>query len=272
MTTTSLTQSPGSAPLLQRGRDFSVRDRVVVVTGAGQGIGREYVRQLAAAGAVPIVADINRDAADRVVGEIEAEGGQALAAGVDVSDPASVEALVQQTVSSFGRVDALVNNAAVFSTLEMRPFDEIPLEEWKRVLDVNVTGAFLCARAVTPHMRAAGWGRIVNIGSGSVPLGVPNYLHYVTSKAAMTGMTNSMAKELGRFGITVNLVQPGGTFHEVPRKTLTEEAKARQIAAQCINRGEIPADLSGLVIFLCTPAAEFITGQTLVCDGGLTHG
>lgn len=272
MTIKGLADDTAVSPLLTRGRDFSVEGRVVIVTGAGQGIGREYARQLAAAHAVPVIADVNHEAAVRVASEIAGEGGEALAVEVDVSDPASVEALVSRVVDSLGRVDALVNNAAIFSSLEMRPFDQIPLEEWRRVIDVNITGAFICASAVAPHMREAGWGRVINIGSGSVPLGVPNYLHYVTSKSALVGMTNSMAKELGPFGITVNLIQPGGTFHEVPRKTLTEEAKARQIAAQCINRPEIPADLAGLVIFLCSPASEFITGQTLVCDGGLTHG
>ncbi|WP_328394047.1 SDR family NAD(P)-dependent oxidoreductase [Nocardia sp. NBC_00416] len=255
-----------------RGRDFSVRDRVVIVTGGGQGIGREYARQLAAAGAIPIIAELDAESGPSVVAEIESAGGRAQAVQVDISDPGDVERLIETTVAEFGRVDGLVNNAAIFSSLDMKPFEEIPLAEWRRVLEVNVTGAFLCARAVSKHMRSAGWGRIINIGSGAVPLGVPNYLHYVTSKSAMVGMTYSLAKELGTSGITVNLVQPGGTFHEVPRKTLSEEAKARQIAAQCIGRGEVPADLSGLVLFLCSPAAEFITGQTLVCDGGLTHG
>jgi 3-oxoacyl-[acyl-carrier protein] reductase len=258
--------------LLERGRDFSVRDRVVLITGGGQGIGREYARQFAAAGAIPVIAEVDEHSGSRVVDEIEQAGGRALAVRTDISNPDDVDTLVNTTIREFGRVDALVNNAAIFSSLNMQPFDEIPLDEWRRVIDVNITGSFLCTRAVAAQMRTQGWGRVINIGSGAVPLGVPNYLHYVTSKAALVGMTNSLAKELGSSGITVNLVQPGGTFHEVPRKTLSEESKARQIAAQCIGRGEVPADLSGLVLFLCSPAAEFITGQTLVCDGGLTHG
>jgi len=261
-----------AAAEVSRGRDFAVRDRVVIITGAGQGIGREYAREFAAAGAIPVIAEVNGDAAKRVATEIDQAGGRALAVETDVADPASVEQLVGDVLNRFGRVDVLVNNAAIFTSLAMRPFDEIPLDEWDAVLRVNVTGSFLCTRAVAPAMRAAAWGRVINIMSGAVPLGVPNYLHYVTSKSALIGMTHSLARELGSHGITVNAVQPGGTFTEVPRKTITEEGKARLIASQCIQRAAVPMDLVGLVLFLSTPAAEFITGQTIACDGGLTHG
>jgi NAD(P)-dependent dehydrogenase (short-subunit alcohol dehydrogenase family) len=270
-TATTSSHSSADGTTVSRGRDFGVRDRVVVITGAGQGIGREYAREFAAAGAVPVLAEVNGAAAERVAAEIEQAGGRALAVETDVADAASTEALVERVLSEFGRIDVLVNNAAIFSSLQMRPFDEIPLDEWDAVLRVNVTGSFLCARAVVPHMRAAGWGRIVNIMSGAVPLGVRNYLHYVTSKSALVGMTNSLARELGTHGITVNAVQPGGTFTEIPRNTVTPEGKAALIANQCIPREEVPMDLVGLVLFLSTPAAGFITGQTIACDGGLTH-
>lgn len=273
MTTTSTpdVSTPEGGAAVSRGRDFDLRDRVVIITGAGQGIGREYAREYAAAGAVPVLAEVNGAAAARVAKEIDAAGGRSLAVETDIADPASVAALVDTVVSELGRVDVLVNNAAIFSSLTMRPFDEIPLDEWDAVLRVNVTGSFLCARAVAPHMRAAGWGRIVNIMSGAVPLGIRNYLHYVTSKAALVGMTNSLARELGVHSITVNAVQPGGTFHEVPRETVTEAGKAALIANQCIPRAEVPMDLVGLVLFLSTQAAGFVTGQTIACDGGLTH-
>ena len=264
-------ETPAASPLLARARNFDVSEKVVFITGAGQGIGREYARQFAAAGAVPVVADINAASAASVAEEIHAEGGRATAVPTDVADPASVQDLVSTTLGAHGRLDALVNNAAIFSSIQMRPFDEIPLDEWRRVLDVNVSGTFLGARAVAPGMRAAGRGRIVNIASGAVPLGVPRYLHYVASKAAVAGMTNSLARELGPAGITVNAVQPGGTFTEVPRSTVTAEGKARLIANQCIPREAIPADIAGAVLFLCSDAAEFITGQTIVVDGGLTH-
>jgi len=260
-----------SNDLLARGRDFDVSDRVILITGGGQGIGREYARQFGAAGAIPVIADVNRDSGASVAEEVRAAGGRALSVTTDVSDVESVNEMVRSALSEFGRVDALVNNAAIFSSLTMRPFEEIPINEWRAVLDVNVTGTFLCARAVAPLMRQAGWGRIINVASGAVPLGVPNYLHYVASKSAIAGITNSLARELGPSGITVNAVQPGGTFTEVPRATVTEAGKARLIANQCIPREEIPTDLAGIVLFLCSNASEFITGQTLVVDGGLTH-
>lgn len=257
--------------LLTRGRDFDVAGRVVLITGGGQGIGREYARQFGAAGAIPVIADVNPESGANVAEEIRSAGGRALAVTTDVSDVDSVNELVRSALAEFGRVDALINNAAIFSSLTMRPFDDIPLDEWRAVLDVNITGTFLCARAVAPVMREAGWGRIINIASGAVPLGVPQYLHYVASKAAVAGLTNSLARELGPAGITVNAVQPGGTFTEVPRATVTDAGKARLIANQCIPREEIPADLAGIVLFLVSNASEFITGQTLVVDGGLTH-
>jgi len=164
-----------------------------------------------------------------------------------------------------------INNAAIFSSLKMKPFEQIPLEEWDQVMRVNITGCFLLARAVLPAMRARGWGRIVNISSSAVPTGTKNYLHYVTSKSALVGMTSSMARELGGQGITVNCVMPGGTFTEVPRETITAEGKARLLAAQCIPREGVAMDLVGLALFLCSEASSFITGQTIACNGGLTH-
>lgn len=265
------TPEPDSRSAVAVGRDFSVTDKVVVITGAGQGIGREYARQFALAGAVPIVADVNDVAGQRVVDEITTDGGRALFVGTDISDPDSVQAMVKSAVGEFGRVDALVNNAAIFSSLTMRRFDEIPLDEWQRVLNVNITGAFLCAREVLPHMLESGWGRIVNITSGAVPTGSPNYLHYVASKSALYGMTYAMARELGNDGITVNAVQPGGTFTEIPRETITEAGKAVLLTKQCIGREEKPMDLVGLVMFLCSRASGFITGQAMAVDGGLTH-
>ena len=243
----------------------------MIITGAGQGIGREYARQFAAAGAIPVIAEANATTAVAVAAEITAAGGSALAVPTDVSDPASVEAMVAAVTAAFGRIDVLINNAAIFTSLKIGPFEQIPFDEWERVMRVNVTGCYLNARAVLPSMRRAGWGRIINTTSSSVALGVKNYLHYVTSKSALIGMTNSMARELGPDGITVNAVQPGATFTEIPRETSTGGGKARLVASQCIPRGEVPMDLVGLASFLSTEAAAFITGQTIACDGGLTH-
>ena len=259
--------------LSQSARDFSVQDRVVIVTGSGQGIGRELARQFAAAGAVAIVADLSLDNASSVAAEISAAGGRALAVQVDVSKKASVEAMVAATLKAFGRVDVLVNNASLFSALVKRPFDQIPEAEWQKVMDVNVNGVFFCTCAVVQAMRDQGFGRVINISSASVHRGTRNYLHYVTSKSALIGMTNSMAREVGAHGITVNCIRPGTVATEVAERvaSLTPEIRQRNIDLQCIPRTIVPSDLVGLTMFLSTPAAAFITGQTMACDGGYTH-
>ena len=242
--------------------------RVAIVTGAGQGIGRVFARAFADAGAIPIVADRNGPKAEAVAAEI---GGRAMAVTVDVGDPASVDAMTRTVEAAFGRIDILVNNAAIFSTLTMRPFDQIPLAEWDDVLRVNLTGPFLCARAVLPAMRRGQWGRIVNIGSGAVTLGRPGYVHYVATKAALVGMGRSMARELGPDGITVNAILPGATFTEIERKTVTPEWIERIVAQQCVHRPQVPDDLVGSLLFLCSAGAGFVTGQALTVDGGATH-
>jgi 3-oxoacyl-[acyl-carrier protein] reductase len=197
-------------------------------------------------------------------------GGQALAVTTDVADPTSIAAMIDVVESQYGRIDALINNAGIFSTLEMRPFEKIPLDEWEQVLRVNLTGPFLCARAVLPAMRRARWGRIINVASGAVRLGRPNYLHYIAAKAALAGISLSMARELGPDGITVNAILPGATFTEIERKTVTPAQKERIIAMQCIPRAEVPEDLVGAVLFLASEASSFVTGQSINLDGGVT--
>jgi NAD(P)-dependent dehydrogenase (short-subunit alcohol dehydrogenase family) len=264
--------APQDSRVPQHARDFGVNDRVVVITGAGQGIGRELSRQFAAAGATVVVADINRANADRVQGEIETSDGKAIAVAVDIGDKASVEAMAAYAVTKLGRIDVLINNAAIFASLQKRRFWEIPVDEWERVMHVNVTGVFLSVCAVVPTMRQQKWGRIINISSASVPKGVPNYLHYVSSKSAIIGMTNALARELGPDGITVNCIRPGGVATEVDRvANPTIERRIAQVSEQCIPRGMVPSDLAGLAMFLSTPASGFITGQTIACDGGMTH-
>jgi len=249
----------------------SLKDRVIIITGAGQGIGRAFAKAFAKAGSRVVIAELNEKRAASVSEEIMAAGGDALAVTTDVADPNSIGEMIDIVTDDWGRIDVLINNAAIFSTLEMRPFEQIPLEEWEQVLRVNVTGAFLCARAVLPAMRKAGWGRIINISSGAVPLGRPNYLHYIASKSALIGMSRSMARELGKDGITVNAILPGATFTEIERKTITPEQKERIIAMQCVPRAETPEDLVGVALFLASDASGFVTGQVINADGGATH-
>ncbi|MFJ4066198.1 SDR family NAD(P)-dependent oxidoreductase [Pseudomonas sp. NPDC089996] len=272
MTDQTVTHAPHDSGVPASARCFSVDGRVVLITGAGQGIGRELARQYGAAGAIAVVADLNAEKAESVAGEIQEAGGQALAVRVDVGDQASVDAMVARVVEAYGRVDVLINNASVFAAIEKRPFDQIPLEQWELVMRVNVTGTFLCVRAVAKSMKEAGFGRIINISSDAVPRGTVNYLHYVTSKSAIIGMTNSLARELGSYGITVNCIRPGMVATEVERTVNpTLELRERTANMQCIPRGMMPTDLVGILMFLATPAAAFITGQTIACDGGYTH-
>jgi 3-oxoacyl-[acyl-carrier protein] reductase len=268
----AFTRAPQDSGVPASARDFGVRDRIVVITGAGQGIGRELARQYAAAGAIPVIADRNQEAAEAVLGEITSAGGRGMAVRVDVADRASVDAMAAAVLARHGRVDALVNNAAIFATLQKRPFDQIPVEEWDMVMKVNITGVFNCVCAVAPAMRQAKWGRIVNISSDAVRLGATNYLHYVASKSALIGMTASLARELGPHGVTVNGVRPGGVATEVDRAVNpTLERRQQMQEQQCIPKGQVPSDLVGLIMFLTTPASSFVTGQTIACDGGLTH-
>jgi NAD(P)-dependent dehydrogenase (short-subunit alcohol dehydrogenase family) len=273
MTTTApITHTPFDSGVPAAARDFSVDGLVVLITGAAQGIGRELARQFAAAGALAVIADLNLDKAESVAKEISNAGGTGLALQVDVADEASVQSMVDSVIKAWGRIDVLINNASIFAAIEKGPFDEIPLAQWEQVLKVNVTGSYLCIRAVADHMRKAGFGRIINISSDSVTRGVPNYLHYVTSKSALIGMTNALARELGSHGITVNCVRPGMIATEVERAVNpTIEVRERTASQQCIPRGMVPTDLVGIMFFLTTPASAFITGQTIACDGGYTH-
>lgn len=242
---------------------------VVIVTGAGQGLGRAYARAFGRERCRVVVADLNGGNAERVAAEVHAEGGSALAVQVDVSDPASVDRMREAAASEFGPIRVLVNNAAIFSTLQMRPFIEIPVEEWDSVMAVNVKGAFLCCRAVLPTMREAGYGKIINVSSSTVWIGRPNYLHYVTSKAALIGLTRALANEVGRFGIRVNAITPGATTTEIERATVTPAQRQVMIQNTALRRAQVADDLIGSVLFLASPASDFITGQTLNIDGGI---
>jgi 3-oxoacyl-[acyl-carrier protein] reductase len=243
--------------------------QTVVVTGAAQGLGRAFARDLAGRGWQVAIADLNGDRANQVAEEIAQTGGQARAFTGDVSDPAQVAELAQAITAQLGTVTGLVNNAAVFSTLRMGPFEDIDPEVWELVLRVNVTGAFLMCRAFIPAMKTAGYGKVVNISSATVLSGRPGYLHYVTSKAALIGLTRALASEVGRHGITVNAITPGSTATEIERETITPDQRQAMAAAAAMRRVQVPADLVGAVAFLLSRDSDFITGQTLNVDGGL---
>ena len=166
------------------------------------------------------------------------------------------------------RATVLVNNAAIFSVLEMGPFENIDLATWNKVMNVNVTGTFLCCRAFTPIMAGAGYGKIINISSATVFTGRPGYLHYVTSKAAVIGMTRALANEVGPSGIRVNAITPGSTKTEIERATISSAAREHMGASTALRRVQVPEDLVGTVVFLASPASDFITGQTINVDGG----
>ena len=240
-----------------------LHDRVVIVTGGAKGIGRAYCLGVAAEGARVVVADI----ADTkpTVTELETRGAQALGVACDVSREADTQRLATETLARFGRIDVLVNNAALYGTLRRRPFMEIPVEEWDRVMAVNLRGLFLCARAVFPAMKAQGKG---NIASSTFFKGVPDYIHYTTSKGGVVGFTRSLARELGPHGIRVNAIAPGFTLSGDNERNISEDRKQANIDARMIRRAEIPEDLVGTLIYLASDDSDFMAGQTLLVDGG----
>jgi NAD(P)-dependent dehydrogenase (short-subunit alcohol dehydrogenase family) len=243
-----------------------LRDKVIVVTGGAQGIGRAYCVRAAAEGARVVVAD--RADAKPAVTEIEAAGAPALGVECDVSREEDTQRLATETLARFGRIDVLVNNAAIYGTLKRRPFMEIPVEEWDRVMAVNLRGLFLCARAVFPAMKAQGKGKIINIASSTFFKGVPHYIHYTTSKGGVVGFTRSLARELGDFGIRVNAIAPGFTLSGENEKNISEERKQANIQMRMLKRAEVPGDIVGTFVFLASDDSDFMTGQTILVDGG----
>src|SRR4026207_472141 len=229
--------------------------KVAIVTGGAQGIGAASARGLDAEGAEVVIVDLEPP-----------EGG----IQADVSSEEDVERMVSEALERNGRIDILVNNAGLYASLEMRAFTEIPLEEWNRVMEVNVSSMFLTCRAVVPVMREQGGGKIVNISSGTPFRGVPFLLHYVTSKGAIVALTRALAKEVGKDNIHVNCVAPGFTMSAgvEANPEVVEKLRDVSIAARTIQRDQVPEDVVGAVVFLCSPAADFITGQTRVRGGG----
>jgi 3-oxoacyl-[acyl-carrier protein] reductase len=245
------------------------KDKVVIVTGSGQGIGRVYAHCFGQEGGKIVVAEINAEKGRAVVDELEKEQIPATFVHANVADEQSCKAMADAAVREFGRIDVLVNNAAIFSTIKMKKFWDLTQDEWDQLMAVNVRGVWLASKAVLPVMQAQNYGRIINISSGVIWMGRQDYLHYVASKGAVFAMTRAMAREAAPFGITVNCVTPGPTYTEIPRETVTPEQKIAMVNAQLVKRPEEPNDLAGAVAFLASDDAAFITGQTLTVDGGL---
>jgi NAD(P)-dependent dehydrogenase (short-subunit alcohol dehydrogenase family) len=241
----------------------ALEGKVAIVTGGAKGIGRAIADRLAADGARIVVADLHG------AGEAAAAYGGGVGLTVDVASEDDVARMARDALERCGGIDILVNNAGLYASLAMRPFDEIPVDEWRRVMDVNVLSMFLTCRAVVPQMRTQG-GRIVNISSGTPFRGVPFLLHYVTSKGAIVALTRALAKELGGDDILVNCVAPGFTMSEGVQEhpEVVEALRDVSVSARTIKRDQVPEDIVGAVAFLCGPEATFVTGQTMVIDGG----
>ncbi len=246
-----------------------LKDKVAIVTGGGIGIGRAYAMGLAKEGARVVVADIQDQEAEQVAAEIRRLDGDAYAVPVDVTSPGKTRAMAEAAVKRYGRIDILVNNAALYSAIKKKPFAEITVEEWDKVMAVNVKGLFLCVQAVYPAMKKQGKGKIINISSGTALGGTPFFLHYVTSKAGVIGFTRALARELGPDGICVNAITPGLTISSPEQEaTLTAEQLKDRRSRRAFQRDQRPQDLVGTVIFLSSDDSDFMTGQTVNVDGG----
>ncbi len=247
---------------------FDFTGRSVVVTGGGKGIGKVYVEEFAKAGARVAAADIDVDAAKSVAESLTKSNLEAIGLGVDIADESSTNDMIATVLDRYGRIDVLINNASLMSALPRRSWLEIPVDEWDRVMAVNLRGTFLTCRAAFPAMKAQKRGKIVNISSSRVWEGTPNRLHYTTSKAGVLGLTRALAREVGEFGITVNAVTPGMTQSETQVASSSGNYLAARVAGRAIERVQYPADLVGAVMFLSSPASDFMTGQTINVDGG----
>ena len=243
-----------------------LKDKVVIVTGSARGLGKEYALQFSREGAKLVVCDI-LDCGETAK-EIEAKGGEVLSLQTDVSSEKSTIEMAKKTSERFGGIDVLVNNAAIYAGSVHKPFYEFTVEEWDKLMSVNLRGMFLCCKAVFPYMKERGKGKIVNISSNTAFLGVPFLIHYVTSKGGVIAFTRAMARELGDYNINVNAVAPGLTMTKAAVDMTSEAVIEWAVAAQCFKRRQQPEDLAGPVIFLSSEESDFITGQILVVDGG----
>ena len=246
-----------------------LKGKTAIITGAAQGIGAVYAAALAAEGAKVCLTDILDTA--NAVSAIEDKGGEAMGMTVDVTDMAACEAMVSATISAYGSADILVTNAALFAALERRSFLQIDGDEWDKVMAINTRGVFNSIKAAAPEMKKKGYGKVINISSSTIYSGVPLMLHYVASKGAVDAMTKALARELGGDGITVNTIAPGFTMSdqiEAQRDKL-EFYVNLSLTGRSLKREQAPDDLLGALIYLASPASDFVTGQAIVVDGGM---
>lgn len=246
-----------------------LKDKVVIVTGGAHGIGKAYCSGFANAGARVVIADIDKPGAEAAAREI---GAQALPIQVDVSNEDATKKMASQTLERFGRIDVLINNAAVFSVVPMNRgrIETIDPVEWDRLMAVNLRGLFFCCRAVLPTMRKQRSGKIINIASGTVFAGAPGRIHYVTSKAATIGFTRTLAREVGDDNINVNCLAPGNTLSEENPTEQMIKFRESSVGLRSLKRIELPQDVVGAMLFLASPLSDFMTGQTVNVDGGIS--
>jgi NAD(P)-dependent dehydrogenase (short-subunit alcohol dehydrogenase family) len=249
-------------------------NRVALLTGGAKGIGRHYAQALAGEGARLMIADV-ADGSELAETIARQRGANSVASAVaDVSNEAAVKVLVAQTIERFGKIDILINNAALFAPLAEQKVTEIDADLWDRVMAINIRGVFLMTKHVAPHMIAQKYGKIINISSGTVARGIPNFAHYVTSKGAVTAFTRAVSRELGEHNICVNNLAPGFTLsdsvvNENPGHL--EHSRAPSLVRRAIKRDEYPEDLLGALIFLSSADSDFVTGQTIAVDGGANN-
>jgi NAD(P)-dependent dehydrogenase (short-subunit alcohol dehydrogenase family) len=248
-----------------------LENKVAIITGSARGMGRIFALRFAREGAKVAICDV-LDCAS-VAREIEAIGGEVLALKVDVISEKDTAVMAQKTADRFGRIDILVNNAAVIGTIEVKdfvkPVEEIVAADWDKILAVNIKGVFLCSKAVIPYMKKQGGGKIVNIASTTAFTGLPDFIHYSTSKGGVVTMTRGLATALGEFNINVNAVAPGLIMTEAMQGVYSPEIYQQQVATrQLIHKNVQPEDIAGAVVFLASDEADKITGQTLAVNAG----
>ena len=244
-----------------------LQDKTAIITGGARGLGKTFCMAIAEEGATVVVADLLDKGAQETAKAIQSKGGTAIGLKVDITSEKETLWIAEETIKRFNRIDILVNNAAMIHGIGRRPFYDISAEEWDALMAVNLKGLFLCCKAVYPHMKNQNKGKIINLSSETAVTGSKGFVHYVTSKGGIISFTRSLAAECGPCNICVNAIAPGFTDTESSR-TITDDITKYDISATPLGRMEQPKDLIGAMIFLAGDESDFITGQTLVIDGG----